>query len=92
MHFSEMSAENRGVGGYSEGGGGGHPDGEEGEGHQEGPGGGSWPQGGEDQQESGRGLEQRSSRGRARVGDERVEVAARSSLKIILISYVGSSL
>ena len=82
-----MSRENNGAGGYSEGAGGGHPDGEEGEGHRERPGGGIWLQEGGEQQESGRGLERRSSGGRARVGDERVEVAARSSLEIILLSF-----
>ena len=102
MHLSEMSHENRGAGGYCEGAGGGHLKGEEGEaqqegpggdeGHQDGPGDGIWKQGGGDEQESGRGLEQRSSRGRGRMGDERVAVAARSSLNIILSNYMGPNL
>ena len=69
-----MSGENSGGMGNSECAGGGNPDGEEGEGHQ-GPGGGSWQHRGGNQQESGR--------GRARVGDGCVEVAARwDSLKV----------
>ena len=93
MCISEMSGENSKVGGSSDQAGGGNPDGEEGEGHrvrpegghqvgpeeghqggpeeghQGGPGSGSWLIGGDSQQESGK--------GRAKVGDECADAAAR---------------